>query len=809
MKINMPVTNEEHFLKENESIVSKTDLKGRITYVNEEFIRISGFSLEELIGKSHNIVRHPDVPVEVYEDLWKTLKSGRPWSGVVKNRCKNGDFYWVIANITPFYENDQLVGYLSVRGEVSPEKIEEAKAVYQIFRDGKAGNLKFQNGKIVKLTLLRRLNVFKKLSIRSGLVFVISMLSLLMTVIGVIGLWGMSKSNEGLHSVYMDRTVTMSLVYNISELQRKNLMLVAGSLVNSSPENIHNNTTQLDQNIAEITVLWNKYLTTSLKPKEKTLADNFTQNRTRFVQKGLIPAIAALRSNDFALADKIRKQDIIPLYKPANKSAKFLMQFQIDAAKAEYGVSQSRYKNIRNIFILLVLMGVTYSLWQGLCLINLIVRPLRSAIGYFNKISQGDYSNNIEIERYDEIGKMMETLKSTQIKCGFDIAEIKRIADEHARIKDALDDVSTGVIITNNAHDIIYANKSVFKLFGKAEEEEVRHQLPSFSIANLVGTNISCFYKDPLYLTQIISSLNSTYKVNVKIASRTFVFTINPVITDEGKRLGTIAEFREWEDRSNDVMIESDIQLVLNALSHSDLTVTITNDYSGRFAKIKNDANSTVENLKNLFYQIKKVIDNLNSEDKENAANKNYLSQCTEEQFGNKGESTFAEQYSAVNYKRATQLIDESPNIADKGTKVINQGVLKMDGIRESSQQIRSIISVIDDIVLQTKMLAHTAAIEAGRAGDKGDGFASVATEMRNIAQYAATDAEEIKKLLDDALSKVDDSNIWVTQADLTMKEIVNFMREITVTMSDISEVSETQMACIKQINQAIGKWTV
>jgi len=303
--------------------------------------------------------------------------------------------------------------------------------------------------------------------------------------------------------------------------------------------------------------------------------------------------------------------------------------------------------------------------------------------------------------------------------------------------------------------------------------------------------------------------LNSTYKVNVKIASRTFVFTINPVITDEGKRLGTIAEFREWEDRSNDVMIESDIQLVLNALSHSDLTVTITNDYSGRFAKIKNDANSTVENLKNLFYQIKKVIDNLNSEDKENAANKNYLSQCTEEQFGNKGESTFAEQYSAVNYKRATQLIDESPNIADKGTKVINQGVLKMDGIRESSQQIRSIISVIDDIVLQTKMLAHTAAIEAGRAGDKGDGFAAVATEMRNIAQYAATDAEEIKKLLDDALSKVDDSNIWVTQADLTMKEIVNFMREITVTMSDISEVSETQMACIKQINQAIGKWTV
>jgi methyl-accepting chemotaxis protein len=87
-----------------------THLKGAITYINEDFLRISGFTESELIGQSHNIVRHPDMPVEAFADLWKSLKEHRPWTGFVKNRCKNGDFYWVRANATPIYENGQCVG---------------------------------------------------------------------------------------------------------------------------------------------------------------------------------------------------------------------------------------------------------------------------------------------------------------------------------------------------------------------------------------------------------------------------------------------------------------------------------------------------------------------------------------------------------------------------------------------------------------------------------------------------------------------------------------------------------------------------
>ncbi len=136
MRVNMPVTQREHQLSEGAFIVSTTDLRGVITYVNEEFIRISGFSQEELIGQPHNLVRHPDMPPAAFEDLWRTVKSGKPWQGMVKNRCKSGDFYWVDASVTAIEEEGQTVGYVSIRSKPTATQIEEAERMYARARAG-------------------------------------------------------------------------------------------------------------------------------------------------------------------------------------------------------------------------------------------------------------------------------------------------------------------------------------------------------------------------------------------------------------------------------------------------------------------------------------------------------------------------------------------------------------------------------------------------------------------------------------------------------------------------------------------------
>jgi aerotaxis receptor len=131
MKTNLPVTNRERTFDDRVRIISTTDHKGTLTAYNNEFLDISGFDEDELIGKNHNVVRHPDMPSAAFADLWQTIKGGQSWMGIVKNRCKNGDFYWVDAFVTPISENGQISEYQSVRAKPSAERVKRAELVYK------------------------------------------------------------------------------------------------------------------------------------------------------------------------------------------------------------------------------------------------------------------------------------------------------------------------------------------------------------------------------------------------------------------------------------------------------------------------------------------------------------------------------------------------------------------------------------------------------------------------------------------------------------------------------------------------------
>jgi aerotaxis receptor len=160
MRSNLPVTNVEYVLKDNEAPTSKTDAHGNITFVNRDFVNISGFSEDELIGAPQNIVRHPDMPAEAFADLWRTIQSGKPWTGLVKNRCKNGDHYWVEASVAPITENGSIVGYTSVRAKPTREQVQAAEGAYRAVRSGDT-SLEIHEGQAVKRSFVQRCRLLK------------------------------------------------------------------------------------------------------------------------------------------------------------------------------------------------------------------------------------------------------------------------------------------------------------------------------------------------------------------------------------------------------------------------------------------------------------------------------------------------------------------------------------------------------------------------------------------------------------------------------------------------------------------------
>jgi methyl-accepting chemotaxis protein/aerotaxis receptor len=197
MRTNLPVTDVEYPVTDSTLIVSRTDCKGRLTFFNDQFVDAAGFTEAELMGQPHNIIRHPDMPPEAFQNLWDTLKAGKPWVGAVKNRRKNGDFYWVLATASPIRENGQITGYTSIRTKLPADQRAEAEQVYAALRNKKAHGYKIDAGIVRRRSLLDNFGLFNG-TLKARLITLIAIQAIFSVGIGVVAQFGLGANGIGL-----------------------------------------------------------------------------------------------------------------------------------------------------------------------------------------------------------------------------------------------------------------------------------------------------------------------------------------------------------------------------------------------------------------------------------------------------------------------------------------------------------------------------------------------------------------------------------------------------------------------------------
>jgi PAS domain S-box-containing protein len=299
MRNNLPVTNVEYPITDDTLIVSRTDLKGKLTFFNDQFVGASGFSEAELMGQPHNIIRHPDMPCEAFENLWDTLKAGKPWTGAVKNRRKNGDFYWVLATASPIRENGQIVGYTSIRSKLPADQRAEAEHVYALLRNKKADAYRVDAGIIRRRSLADRLAIFTG-TLNARLVTLVAVLGLFLMALGATGLLATRDSNSRLKSIYEDRAVPLSQLFEINDRMRDNTVLLFEAAANGrAGKPVGDVAGRVSANLESVGKVWASYLATYLTPEEKGIAESFTPKRMNYVEKGLRPGLALLADRKY------------------------------------------------------------------------------------------------------------------------------------------------------------------------------------------------------------------------------------------------------------------------------------------------------------------------------------------------------------------------------------------------------------------------------------------------------------------------------------------------------------------------------
>ncbi|MAX32409.1 MAG: chemotaxis protein [Halomonadaceae bacterium] len=422
MRNNQPVTQREVELKEDDFLISRTDTKGRITYANPGFIEISGFSQEELLGSPHNLVRHPDMPVEAFANMWETLKSGESWSGLVKNRRKNGDHYWVHASVTPIIEEGELVGYASLRVQATREAIEEAERSYALIREGRGKHLRLERGRLRRRGMLGRLRQLNLRSMRARLTTMVSVSALLLLASGGLGLFSLNVAGERIHEINQDGLEDVARLQRIEQLMTQARDRLSEPVSNPMSADVDSLKVTVDELVVKLDAAWGGFIDegATLSPTEQAFADGLDV----YINDGLNAVVAALDSGDFYNGYVAFNEVLRPKGDELSNTINELVADKQAHAASLANLAEKDQQRMVLIQGGLLAFGLLVLGLLGMLTIRALLKPLRESMQFTQQISAGNLAANVPTHRDDETGRLIVALNTMRKSLGTIIGDV-------------------------------------------------------------------------------------------------------------------------------------------------------------------------------------------------------------------------------------------------------------------------------------------------------------------------------------------------------------------------------------------------
>lgn len=416
-------------------------------------------------------------------------------------------------------------------------------------------------------------------------------------------------------------------------------------------------------------------------------------------------------------------------------------------------------------------------------------------------------------------------------------------AQSNLRIRNALDNCSTNVMIADAKNNIVYMNDAVLSMMVR-NQVEMRKALPHFDPSKLINQNIDVFHKNPAHQHAVVRELKQALQTNIQVGDLRFHLVANPIVDGKAERVGTVVE---WTDRTTEVAIEAevaaaveaavrgdlsrrlkiegkvgffaslstavnqlletsergmnDVAHLLTAMAEGDLTKRIARDYQGLFGQLKDSANLTAENLTRVIGEVRASADSLSGAANQVSATAQSLSQAASQQAASVEETSAQIEVMSASIAQNSDNARVTDGMATKTNREAADGGSAVSQTVDAMKQIATKIGIVDDIAYQTNLLALNAAIEAARAGEHGKGFAVVAAEVRKLAERSQLAAKEIGDLAGNSVATAE-------RAGKLLDEIVPSILKTSELVQEIAAASTEQSESVVQIGGAMGQLT-